>query len=181
MLLGFAATCILLALGGRSEWPAVGCSEPEILKGSLPPAKPPRISGAPVHIPRFHLRVLDGKGQRSAGAKVIIRFVWEWIEYPYPEHPFGAWSDAYQLTQCVTDASGSVELVDVRVQPAGWYDGKYLWSLTGKRLPRFKSVDVSVHSRRICHFTMDAAVVLRDVKRTRAATMVVRIPPACAE
>ena len=111
-------------------------------KGYGQSQRPPVVYGKPYNVPRLRLRVTDERTGATVGAReVFVRYVWRWFEYPYPERPFGVWSEAYDLSKCVSDAEGLVEMPEFRVVPAGWYKGKMLLG----RKPEFTHLDVSVH------------------------------------
>jgi hypothetical protein len=103
---------------------------------------PPVIYGEPYTVPKLRLRITDEQtGVPLAEREVIVRYVWRWFEYPYPERPLGVWSDAYDLVRCTTDETGVVPVPEFKVTPSGWYKGKMLLG----RKPEFTHLDVSVH------------------------------------
>lgn len=138
-LLGMA----VLAPGQQSDpkmKPHPPCSVVEDRSGR--PQKPPVVYGKPYILPKFRLRITDERtGAPIAERQVIVRYVWRWFEYPYPEHPLGVWSDDYDLVRCTTDKHGEVEMSEFKVVPSGWYKGKMLMG----RKPEFTHLDVSVH------------------------------------
>ncbi len=100
----------------------------------------PVIWGAPYIVPTTTLKVVDETGRAVAGRQVIIHYEWLWLEYPYPEYPFGAWSDASELIRCITDADGSILLPKHKIEPRGWYNGKF----AAERKPTFKGISIQV-------------------------------------
>jgi hypothetical protein len=56
---------------------------------------------------------------------ITISYSWHWLEYPYPEHAWGAWSDAADQLICKPDIDGWFETPVHKVTPRGWYNGKY--------------------------------------------------------
>ena len=124
---------------GQSARPAAGrCLPPaERCLGKDCERGKPIIFGKAYDVPRLRLRLLDENTNKPlAGVPLTVRYQWEWLEYPYPEHPFGAWSGESYLAECVTDGGGLVEVEKYRVVPHGWYKGFY--SIGHK--PRFTSV-----------------------------------------
>src|SRR5262249_8201524 len=79
-------------------------------------------------------------GEPIAGRMVGVRYIWLWLEYPYPEHPSGAWSEAYEFIECVSGNDGKVEVPEHEVVPRGWYKGKY----SASHEPRFNHLEVQV-------------------------------------
>jgi hypothetical protein len=101
----------------------------------------PVIFGEPYIVPAIELRVTDDStGKPQAGKQVIIHYQWLWWEYPYPERPLGVWSEASELTQCVTDEDGKIILPEHKVEPRGWYNGEMLKG----RKPKFDKLSVQV-------------------------------------
>src|SRR5215213_7463478 len=86
----------------------------------------PVIFGKPFLVPKMKIRLLDKHTNKPlARIEVTVRYVWEWLEYPYPEHPFGAWSEESYSASCVTSGDGSIEIAEFNVVPHGWYKGKF--------------------------------------------------------
>ena len=111
-------------------------------KGGNPPGAAV-IFAAPVVIPAFRLRFVDSKsGQQLTPTKVSMASGWRWLEYPYPEHPWGAWSEASDLVEC-EPPSAEVEIPEFEVRPRGWYDGKYTRFPFSKR-PAFTGIGVVI-------------------------------------
>lgn len=103
------------------------------------------IFGAPESIPQLRLRFVDAKsGSNVTPTQVIVTYPWKWLEYPYPEHPWGAWSDAYDLLKCTLNQSEE-ELVipSYSLVPRGWYKGKYT-SFPWSRKPKFDGIGITV-------------------------------------
>jgi len=104
--------------------------------------KPPVIYGKPYIVPKLRLVFTDEQtGRPIAKRQVIVRYVWRWWEYPYPDRLFGVWSDTNDLVRCTTSDQGEVEVSEFRVVPSGWYKGKMLMG----RRPEFTHLDVSIH------------------------------------
>ena len=123
----------------------VGCGvlETNFIDGH--PQTPPVIFGKPFSVPSVLIKAVDAKTRKPlVGNEIIVRYVWQWFQYPYSEHPLGVWSDAYDLVRCVTDTDGMVAVSEHEVVPSGWYKGKYLLG----RKPSFLHLDVSVETKK---------------------------------
>ncbi|HEY5884439.1 MAG TPA: hypothetical protein VIT88_07110 [Pyrinomonadaceae bacterium] len=106
------------------------------------PQAPPVVYGKPYTVPKLRLRITDERtGAPIAEREVVVRYVWRWFEYPYPERLLGVWSDAFDLVKCRTDKHGVVSTSEFKVVPSGWYKGRMLMG----RKPEFTHLDVSVH------------------------------------
>lgn len=112
--------------------------------------KPPVITGKPYTVPELRLQFTDAQTGAPIGKReVIVRYVWRWFEYPYPERVLGVWSDDYDLVRCTATKDGIVQLTEFKVIPIGWYKGKMLMG----RKPEFTHIDVSVNlEKQITHF-----------------------------
>ena len=142
------AVCPLKAQTSAPEGTQGTCRERE--KGYGHSRNPPVIYGKPYTVPELRLQFIDEQTDLPiAEREVIVRYVWRWFEYPYPERPFGVWSDTYELVRCTTDSAGLVPLFEFKVTPSGWYKGKMLMD----RKPEFTHLDVSVTlEKQITHF-----------------------------
>jgi hypothetical protein len=116
---------------------------------------PPVIHGTPYRVPELRFQITDDQTGRPTGDReVIVRYVWRWFEYPYPERLLGVWSDAYDLVRCTSNKDGLVLLAEFEVTPLGWYKGKMLMG----RKPEFTHLDVSVHlENQITHIRVTKA------------------------
>lgn len=93
-------------------------------KGGNPPGEAV-IFSTPALIPAFRLRFVDAaSGGQLLATKISLAYGWRWLEYPYPEHSWGAWSEASDLVECDAPTS-ELEVPDFEVRPRGWYEGKY--------------------------------------------------------
>lgn len=111
-------------------------------KGGNPPG-PAVLFSAPVVVPAFRLRFVDSEsGKTLVPSKVSLAYGWRWLEHPYPEHAWGAWSEASDLMECLEPA-GEIDVPEVEVRPRGWYDGKYIWFPYPKK-PSFTGVDIVI-------------------------------------
>ena len=144
-------------------------------KGYGQTQRPPVVYGKPYDAPGLRLRVTDERtGAPVAGREVFVRYVWRWFEYPYPERPFGVWSEAFDLVKCVSDARGVVEMSGLKVTPGGWYRGKMLLG----RKPEFTHLDVSVHfETHVTHVRITKGELER-YRKSKADDIPLRVPPA---
>ena len=60
----------------------------------------------------------------TAPQSIEVRYQWLWIQYPYPEHAFGAWETGEETVAC-SELSLEMTIPAHTVQPRGWYKGKY--------------------------------------------------------
>ena len=140
---GFANLLLLLAASfifvfdQESQSTCTCVKEPEADRGKAV------IFGEPVYVPALSFAFV----QQETGLPVHPEWVkvfysWEWIEYPYQEHPWGAWSTASEVWEC--QATGSkLEVAARTVRPRGWYAGKYTkWPWPKK--PRFEEVSLRI-------------------------------------
>ena len=136
------------------------------------PQKAPVVYGKPYVVPKFRLLVTDEvTGAPIAEREVIVRYVWRWFEYPYPERPLGVWSEAYDLVRCTTNNHGEVEMSEFKVGPIGWYEGGMLMG----RKPEFTHLDVSVHlEKHITHVRLTKNDLER-YRRGKADTIPIRV------
>ena len=102
----------------------------------------PVVFGPVVRVPELRFRFVD----RVSGAPVTLRdvnvnYYWKWIQYPYPEHEWGAWNDARDWVQCVAQKRSEVHVPPFTVKPRGWYDGKYT-KFPWPRRPKFDRLEI---------------------------------------
>jgi len=172
-----AVLVVLLAASAAAGQDRAVASKPHAACGAVEegygrPQRPPAVRGKTYVVPRLRLLVTDERtGAPVAGREVIVRYVWRWFEYPYPERPLGVWSDAYDLVRCVTDARGAVEMSEYGVEPVGWYKGRVLFG----RKPEFTHLDVSVHlEKHITHFRVTKGE-LKSFRERRAEVIPLRV------
>jgi len=90
------------------------------------PRGPAVLFGDAVTVPVFRLRFVDAKtGRLLKPTKVTIGYGWKWLEYPYPEHLWGALSEASDVVSCGEITGDEIEVPAFDVKPRGWYNGKY--------------------------------------------------------
>ena len=86
----------------------------------------PVIFGTPYLAPKLKVRLLDENTNKPlVGSRITLNYVWGWLEYPYQEAPFGAWSEENYSTTCYSDKEGVIEVGEFKVEPHGWYKGIY--------------------------------------------------------
>jgi hypothetical protein len=151
--------------------PRAACGVVE--KGYGQSQRPPVVYGKPYNVPKLRLRITDERtGAAFGGREVFVRYVWRWFEYPYPERPFGVWSEAYDLLKCVSDSRGFVEMSEFKVVPGGWYKGKMLLG----RKPEFTHLDVSVHfETHITHVRITRGELERH-RKDKADAITLKVP-----
>ncbi|MFN7542624.1 MAG: hypothetical protein ACK5TN_07515 [Acidobacteriota bacterium] len=108
-----------------------------------------RRLGKPVIFgPAFEVPALAWRFQSpTAPASIEARYQWLWIQYPYPQHAFGAWESGEETIAC---AEPSLEMVvpSHTVRPRGWYSGTHT-SLPWKK-PKFDQVEFVIMWDRNC-------------------------------
>ena len=120
--------------------------EPKALEDAYIKQPTPLIFGDHYQVPPMRIRILDRKtGQPLKVEKVTIKYRWRWLEYPYSEHAWGAWSEAADSCSCHPDLQGWIEVPAHEVKPRGWYKGKYIYWPYPK-LPHFDEVEVVAFS-----------------------------------
>ncbi|HEY6413199.1 MAG TPA: hypothetical protein VIX42_05905 [Edaphobacter sp.] len=99
--------------------------------------QPPSIFGKEVIVPPMHVRFVDGlTGKPLTPSFITVNYGWHWLEYPYPEHAWGAWMDISDRYTCEATEAGSIKVPEHIVRPRGWYTGRY------KRTPVFTDVEI---------------------------------------
>jgi hypothetical protein len=107
------------------------------------------IFDTPMNIPQLRLQFVDAKSGKKITPKLVtITYSWEWLEYPYPEHAWGAWSDAFDFLKCTPNQSEEELIVpEYKLLPRGWYEGKYTnfpWS----RKPKFGGIGIHIEEEK---------------------------------
>jgi hypothetical protein len=104
--------------------------------------RPAVIFGKKYKVPPLRVRLIDAAtGSRLENKSISVNYGWRWLEYPYPEHSMGAWSDAADRLSCESDVNGWIETPAHEVKPRGWYDGKYT-RFPWPRPPSFTEVEI---------------------------------------
>lgn len=119
--------------------------ENSLLGKNWEPLGPAKLFSTPVMIPAFQLRFIDSKTKKGiAPSKISIAYGWKWLEYPYPEHSWGAWSGASDIFECI-EPSIELSVSEFEVNPRGWYDGKYVkFPFIGKQ-PSFTGISIVMY------------------------------------
>jgi hypothetical protein len=135
--------------------------------------RPAVIFGAKYSVPAMRIRLLDGvSGQPLDPKAITLNFSWEWLEYPYSEHAWGAWSEAADRLECALDSDGWLEVPPHEVEPRGWYDGKYTrWPWP--RRPHFTGVGIVAITRR--GLFARPRIDVRDLLKFRRADLVIAV------
>lgn len=131
------------------------------------------IWGEPRQIPAIRIRLIDGTTELPLHYRSItISYAWQWLEYAYPEHPFGAWSNSADRITCDLDSNGWIEVPSQLVEPRGWYDGKYT-RFPWLRKPSFTNIGiVAVTSDGLF---ANATIARRDLDRVTVDDAIVRV------
>ena len=131
----------------------------------------PVIFGKQFAVPALRFRFLDEKrGQPFVPKMVNVHYYWLWIEYPYSEHAWGAWSDAEDWVQCSTKSQDDLIVPARTIQPRGWYSGRY--TFFPWRQPKFDRLEIVIeHARCAPRLIVEA----RDLDRFRDATAIVKL------
>jgi hypothetical protein len=137
------------------------------------------IFGKEFQVPELSMRFVDAQTGKPVIPKVVnIHYYWQWLEYPYPEHAWGAWSDAEDWVKCTTGGDDRLSVPVHRVKPRGWYNGKYTkfpYTLSGSREPKFDRLEI------VFEFENGAPRLIVDRKelgRYKNAIAVVKLPHA---
>jgi hypothetical protein len=127
------------------------------------PSSPPVIWGDAVTVPAFHLRFVASRTREVLKAEEVgIVYGWKWLEYPYPEHAWGAWSDASDLVECVKLEMAEYSIQQFEVKLRGWYEGKYTKFPFGKK-PSFNGLTIA--------FTVLGCHTSAEIKRKEAMAL----------
>lgn len=128
-----------------------GCVSRPAESGRMEPFGPagrkPVIFGTPYFAPALKFRVANGNGQPPQRARIMLKYSWHWLEYPYPEHPFGVISDAWDVVECPVADSGFAYVPEFEVRTRGWYAGIFLRPILPpwrKKLPEFYEIEIDV-------------------------------------
>jgi len=106
------------------------------------PRGPAVIFGQAVSVPAFRLRFVDTKSGRTLTPNLVtLAYGWKWLEYPYPEHAWGAWSEASDVVACTNIHQNELTVPLFEVRPRGWYKGKFV-RFPFARKPSFSGIDI---------------------------------------
>lgn len=151
---------------------------PYAVSPSTPPHKPV-IFGKDFQVPELHMRFLDAETRKPLIPKVVnVHYYWLWLEWPAPEHAWGAWSDAQDWIKCTTGGDDQLVVPARTVKPRGWYNGKYTkfpYTLSGSKEPKFDRLEI------VFEFEKGAPRLIidrKDLNRYQDAVAVVKLPYA---
>jgi hypothetical protein len=129
------------------------------------------IFGKNYEVPELHLRFIDQSTGKPISPKYVnVHYVWLWLEYPYPEHPWGAWSDAEDWVRCTTGESETT-VPAFTVKPRGWYAGKYA-KFPSERKPKFDRIEIVMELEKCAPRLV---IKSSELSRYRNATAVVKL------
>jgi hypothetical protein len=145
------------------------------------PSTPPHeavVFGKEFRVPELRMRFVDAETGKPVIPKAInVHYYWQWVEWPYPEHAWGAWSDAQDWVKCTTDDDQLV-IPAHTVKPRGWYNGKYIkfpYTLSGSKDPKFDRLEI------VFEFEKGAPRLIineKELVRYKGVTAVVKLPYA---
>jgi len=172
-----ALICLLWVLPGWSqELSAPGAGGNCSLYGTDDATRgSPVIFGKQFAVPALRFRFLDKKTGRPFVPKMVnVHYLWLWIEHPYPEHDWGAWSDAEDWVQCSSKTQDDLIVPARTIQPRGWYSGRY--TFFPWRQPKFDRLEIVIEHGQGCGPIL--TVKARDLDRFRDATAILKVPCA---
>lgn len=97
----------------------------------------PLLVGPKFQAPDLRFRFTN-LGNRSENLPKVVRifYIWNWLEYPYPEHSWGYWNEESDIIDC-TNSNIETVIPAYHVVPKGWYSGKFA------RTPQFDHIEVA--------------------------------------
>ena len=144
--------------------------KPEVYEGNVP-KETPVIYGKPFVVPTLRFRLLKGDtNEPLTGAKVHVLYVWNWLQYPYPESSCGAFIPATELAEVESDKDGNVTFPEYTVKPRGW---TRLPECRKKAEPYFDSLEIRIgHPQYAAGFIYSKS----DIEHHRDKVNVVNVP-----
>lgn len=139
------ASCLWLQLGSgiaASTDSACELYAEAVRIGAGKSAKAPLVFGKPFAVPSLRFQ-FERDGQIVRPIEVDVFYYWNWIEYPYPEHPFGVWTDAADWFKCRVAEDGNLAVPPHTVRPRGWYNGLFNYFPWPKK-PLFSHLEITV-------------------------------------
>lgn len=135
-LLMFLAVFLLIPYGYGQECREIGSTDDTLNKKLGEPV----IFGKSAFIPSmaWHFESKD----QSYPQSVEFRYQWQWIQYPYPEHAWGAWVTSSETVKCISSGE-NLTVPPHTVKPRGWYEGKH--TFLPWRKPKFIQVEMVVN------------------------------------
>jgi hypothetical protein len=102
----FAAPCL-----NAGCQPMVRAEDNGLLGRDGKPPGPAVISARLVQVPELKFRFVEAKNQAVQPKEIQVTYSWRWLEYPYPEHAWGALSDGYDFVKCTVEPNESAVVV----------------------------------------------------------------------
>ena len=134
--------------------------------------RPAVIFGDTFSVPSMRVRFIEGTSREPVTSQeVTINYGWRFLDYPYPEHTFGAWIETSDRLSCNADEKGWIDTPQHVVKPRGWYKGIYT-SLPWPKRPNFMGIEVVAVTK--SGFAR-VKVSPSDVQRFRTSALIVRI------
>lgn len=128
------------------------------------------IFGKPYPVPELRLQ-FQNEGGVVRPMSLDVFYIWKWLEYPYPEHAWGAWSDAYDWFRCTVGDDGKLTVPSFTVRPRGWYKGFYTYFPWPKK-PYFDYIELTVQ---VEGCAPKLRIALTDLDWYRKSTAVVKV------
>ncbi len=142
----FSLACCAAAQQSTSTCKA--WAEPKTYQNAIVAAPDPKkdrpavIFGDTFTVPSMRVRFINASsGQPMASQDVAVNYGWRFLDYPYPEHAFGAWTETSDRLSCSTDEKGWIDAPQHLVKPRGWYRGIYT-SLPWPKRPTFTGIEL---------------------------------------
>ena len=148
------------------------------VKNKLMYAKPggeiipePLIYGEKYKVPALHVRFVKlGTNEPIIPDRISLYYTWEWIEYPYPEHAWGAWDGSHDSIDCLPQMNNELTVPPYEVVARGWYDGKYT-RVPWPKKPRFAYLEFRVFFSDSCHRAFLLSKRQLDMFKKKVAVM----------
>ena len=131
------------------------------------------IFGNEAVIPTIHLRFIDATNGKPLSPKSVdVHYYWQWLEYPYPEHAWGAWSDGEDWVRCdALEGSNELSIPERVIKPQGWYDGKYV-HFPSNRKPRFDRLEIVIERE---GYSPRILIQSRDLQKYKGSVATVKL------
>jgi hypothetical protein len=173
--------CLALLVRAGAQQRTITCEnlfEPRTYQDAITASADPTnsrsavIFGEASLVPVMRMRFIDGATNRPLQPqKITINYGWRWLNYPYPEHAWGAWTETSDRLSCATDTDGWIESPKHEVRPRGWYNGIYARVPWPKR-PTFTGIEaVAVTKSGFAR----VRIAPRDIRKFESAVLLVRV------
>ena len=134
--------------------------------------RPAVIFGRKRLVGPLRIRLVNGiSGRPLAHRGITVAYSWRWLEFPYPEHDWGASTETADRLPCELDAEGWIQTLAHEVAPRGWYAGKWT-RLPWPRPPEFTAVSITAVTT---GGFARVSLTLRDLARFEVYDLVVRV------